>query len=469
MFGKIILVLCFYPIVFLMYYFIKKLDRFEKGTFHGAVMKTEWFDNPENKPFLDGVSKDFKKEMKIFLIVSMVLPVFLFLIPSFSIVLVLWMVWLIAILIWPIFPQAKAFNKIKEWKIDKGLGVGEVQTTQYVDLKSIAIKRVLDIKAIVLPVLACLVTGISPLVSKLMNRTTDPVCDIGFFVMLGTMIFVIALCYFITNVIVSKRGTVICGDSDVNANYSRAKRKVWSDFYYQVAWISVICLIPFALTYWFDAWVNQIVIVDSVFYALIILFYAFSAVRYNTRVDNSYRNYFEPDYMENDDNAWIWGIIYYNPKDKKNFVETRIGMGLTTNMARGWAKVLTAVGVIAILACLVSCIWVMKLEFSPMVLQQNGTHVQAYHTKVVYDIDLESVKEVELITELPKMSKSSGNSMETQLEGTFYIRDEQKKCKVFCNPQHKVFIRLVTDNNIYYLGGENEAQTTMIYTYLVTK
>ena len=174
-------------------------------------------------------------------------------------------------------------------------------------------------------------------------------------------------------------------------------------------------------------------------------------------------------YMENDDNAWIWGIIYYNPKDKKNFVETRIGMGLTTNMARGWAKVLTAVGVIAILACLVSCIWVMKLEFSPMVLQQNGTHVQAYHTKVVYDIDLESVKEVELITELPKMSKSSGNSMETQLEGTFYIRDEQKKCKVFCNPQHKVFIRLVTDNNIYYLGGENEAQTTMIYTYLVTK
>lgn len=467
MLTKIILSVCFYPVAIIMYYFIKKIGRFEKGTFHGATMKREWFDDPDNKPFLDGVSRDFKKGMNIYLAVSLILPLFFMLLSSFSIMMVLWMVWVIVIMIWPVFPQAKAFNKIREWKVDKGYGIEEKAAVKYVDLKSLSQKKLLSAKAIILPVLACIVTGISPLISKLMGRTTDPGCDIGYFVMLGAMLLVIVVYYFIANMIVSRRGSVICEDSNINANYSRAKRKVWSDFYYQSAWISVICLLPLAATYWFDQWANTILILDSVFYALIIMFCALNAMKYNSKVDDKYREYFEPDYIEGDDNNWIWGIIYYNPRDRKSFVETRLGMGLTANMAKPGARILTFVGIAAILGCLIMCIWLVRLEFSPMILQTEGNKLQAYHTKVVYDIDMDEIQEAVLITELPKMTKSSGNSMDTQKEGTFYIRDEQRKCQVFCNPQHKVFIRIVTDNNVYYLGGENESQTTMIYTQLV--
>lgn len=41
-----------------------------------------------------------------------------------------------------------------------------------------------------------------------------------------------------------------------------------------------------------------------------------------------------PYHMVDDDEGWILGIIYYNPKDPALFVETRFGMGNTINMAR---------------------------------------------------------------------------------------------------------------------------------------
>jgi uncharacterized membrane protein len=43
------------------------------------------------------------------------------------------------------------------------------------------------------------------------------------------------------------------------------------------------------------------------------------------------------------DDAWKWGLIYYNPDDSALIVEKRFGLGYTFNFANRWAWVLLAV------------------------------------------------------------------------------------------------------------------------------
>ena len=54
-------------------------------------------------------------------------------------------------------------------------------------------------------------------------------------------------------------------------------------------------------------------------------------------------------FKTNEDEAWIFGLFYYNPKDKSSIVETRAGIGTSVNMATGLGKGLTIFSIIAML------------------------------------------------------------------------------------------------------------------------
>ncbi|WP_270301869.1 DUF5808 domain-containing protein, partial [Terrisporobacter petrolearius] len=47
--------------------------------------------------------------------------------------------------------------------------------------------------------------------------------------------------------------------------------------------------------------------------------------------------------IENDDEKWIYGFIYYNKEDPKLMVEKRLGMGWSINMAHTLGKVITII------------------------------------------------------------------------------------------------------------------------------
>ena len=53
--------------------------------------------------------------------------------------------------------------------------------------------------------------------------------------------------------------------------------------------------------------------------------------------------------------------------------------------------------------------------------------------------------------------------MDTLMKGSFWVSAEKKKCKVFLNPENTCFIRIETDDWIYYLGGFDDRQTKEIY------
>lgn len=59
--------------------------------------------------------------------------------------------------------------------------------------------------------------------------------------------------------------------------------------------------------------------------------------------------------VENDDEKWLYGFIYYNKEDSKLMVEKRLGMGWGMNMAHTLGKVITIIFVLITVGSLLIC------------------------------------------------------------------------------------------------------------------
>ena len=59
--------------------------------------------------------------------------------------------------------------------------------------------------------------------------------------------------------------------------------------------------------------------------------------------------------VENDDENWIYGFIYYNKENPKLMVEKRLGVGWSINMAQPMGKLITIILVLITFGSLLIC------------------------------------------------------------------------------------------------------------------
>lgn len=167
-----------------------------------------------------------------------------------------------------------------------------------------------------------------------------------------------------------------------------------------------------------------------------------------------------------DDRNWIGGIFYYNPQDKRTSVRKRMGVGTTVNLAKPAGKAVAVFSGLAFLLIPFSCVWLLLEEFTPIALKIDEKTLYAEHINVDYEIHAGDMEQLEIITELPRWSKSVGTAMDTLEKGTFSIRNEGR-CEVFLNPENKKFIRFSADGVTYYMSGSDDFQTEEIYNSLM--
>lgn len=163
------------------------------------------------------------------------------------------------------------------------------------------------------------------------------------------------------------------------------------------------------------------------------------------------------------DKFWKWGMIYNNPADKQGIVNTRIGWGTTVNMAKRWAKMLTAAGIVCMLSMPVIGIWIMAEEFTPVYLKYEDGSIVAGQLRENYRIDSAEIQEVRLLSEMPGMSKKNGTGLNNLRKGTYHIRNAGD-CEILQNPQNKYVLYIRTADGEYYLGDAEDAQTRKVYT-----
>lgn len=166
-------------------------------------------------------------------------------------------------------------------------------------------------------------------------------------------------------------------------------------------------------------------------------------------------------YVDEDD-RWIFGLFYYNPDDAKLVVNERVGLNATFNLARPAGKVLAVVLAAVLLGMPVLGVYMADEFGTPVQLEVSNQVVHAHHSLTTYDIDLADVASVEVIEELPQMTRTFGGAADTFLEGDF-TSEKYGTLKVCLNPEVGpwLFVR-ATDGTAYLLGASNAAQTQAV-------
>ena len=98
------------------------------------------------------------------------------------------------------------------------------------------------------------------------------------------------------------------------------------------------------------------------------------------------------------------------------------------------------------------------MEFTPIQVYIENQEIVCEHLSKEYEIPLDEIDEYTILTERPKMTKVNGNGMDNVLSGTFETEYDEM-AEVFLNPQNDLLIKIVVDDQIYYISDVDDEGT----------
>ena len=443
----IFLVTC-YPVLFLVYFLLRNAKDKNSWCF-GATMSKEWKNDPE----VEVIDVEYRKNLKNTMIVFGILPIGALFTKYTSIAFSFWMIWILIISFFPLYWYAKANKQIRVLKDKRGWN--QASEVSYTDLKIAALPRKVKLFTFLPAILLSVVpVGLSYKLFIEAGYSAYRICLITF----GICTVLFYLCALWMD---KQRVTVICEDTDTNINFARAKKQVWKNFWLICAWINTAFTwtILFAMFNRVDgfAWV----IWGSGLYCIIFMFVTIWLVKKLIAINEKYEAKRTLGDASDDDRHWIWGIMYYNPKDRHVIIENRMGTGTSMNMATSIGKGMTIFALLTLLIIPVSCVWMIMLDFTPLDTSVINNTIVCTHLNVEYEIPLENITSYTVITELPEVTKVNGNGMDNIYSGTFEIYREGM-FEAFLNPQNSLFVKIQTNREIYYISGVDDAATQEI-------
>ena len=285
-------------------------------------------------------------------------------------------------------------------------------------------------------------------------------------IVLGSMFLVGILITVFAFAMDARKNEVISSDSDINANYNRAKKRNVALLSITILWLNTAYMLLsmiILLKLYSDLFVMSYSIVFFVMIIAVIIIY-FNRDR---KIEARYRT--ETTIVTDDDDNWIGGMFYYNKKDRRLMVPKRFGVGGTMNIAHPAGKVLCAFVVGVLLFTLGTLVWMGMLETTPLKLKLEDNKVICHQIWDDYVIPVEDIQECELLDDLKdhKFVRVSGIGMENQLGGNFTV-DGESGCKVFLDTRNTTFIKIRTKDTTYYINAHTREETRTVYESIIS-
>lgn len=169
--------------------------------------------------------------------------------------------------------------------------------------------------------------------------------------------------------------------------------------------------------------------------------------------------------VADEDDAWLGGIFYYNPTDKRFLVAKRIGLGSTVNLGTWAGKLYYAfVGLVLVVCLAIGPIFGI-VDSIPVRLELSGSApvclVASHGQSEKYRLDTDAITDVQLRDTLPDAARTWGTGMDHYLQGDFYVIGEGNAR--FClDPTQKCFLRVEAGGQVYWFTGDSEDHTAAI-------
>lgn len=446
-FNIIFSVTC-YPLLFIMYFLLRNAKDRNSWCF-GATLNREWKKDPE----IEAIDAEYRKNLKNTMIAFAIMPIALFFIKHMSICFTFWMVWILAVCFFPMYWYAKANKQVRILKDKRGWNAEN--KVSYTDLKIAALPR--RVKFFVF--LPCM------LLSVLCIILSHVLFEEAGYAAFRICVWTFGLCtflFYLSAIWTDKlKISVISEDTDVNMNYARAKKQVWKNFWLICAWINTVFTGTILVAMYFREYGASWIIWGSGIYCVAIIVLVIWFMKKLYVINQAYESKRTLGDATDDDRHWYWGLMYYNPKDTRFMVENRMGTGTAVNMATGAGKGMYILAALCLLIIPISCVWMIMLDFTPISSKVEKDTIVCTHLSVEYEIPLKDIENYTILTELPEMTKVSGNGMNHVLSGRYEIYREGM-FETFLNPQNDLFIKIETDKETYYISGVDDNETQSI-------
>lgn len=451
-FLNIIFAITCYPILFIMYFMLRNAKDKNNWCF-GATLSREL----KKDPAVEAIDAKYRKNLKTSFIVLGIIPIAAFFTPHMSIVFSIWMYWILVVCFLPMYFLAKANKQVQELKKERGWH--QESEVSYTDLKMATVARKIKWTTF-LPIY---IANVIPVILSFL-LFQEPGYTI-YIILVITFAALVPLFHVAAIWTDKQKVAVICEDSDINMNYARAKKQLWKKFWISVTWIHTSFTWLMLVSMYFRENGMAWILWGTAGYGLVAILAAWWLVKRMQEINCKYEKNRTIVDASDDDKYWPYGLIYYNPNDTHKMVENRMGTGTTMNMASGVGKGMYIFAGLCLLIIPVASIWITMLDFTPISTKVEDGTIVCKHLSIEYEIPLEEIESYTVITELPEVTKLAGNAMDNVLSGTYEIYREGT-FEAFLNPQNNLFIKIKTEEEMYYISGVDDKETQKIITEL---
>lgn len=427
---------CLWFTLLFCYCTLRSQTRRQKGLVLGVTLPAEAMDLPQ----VQTVLARFRRELVLWCLAGAAGCLPLFLVDAMWLKLTIWMVWLYAAMVLPYLPYLRAYLDLRQVK--RSLGGGPVCPTRVTDTAAseTALPKPIGLWSLVLPLAASLVPVFWP----------DRPIALRLVCLLDAA--AVALLWACGRWMFRRRADMVTSDTARNQTLVRVRRLYWDRFW--------------RLNLWGLAGLNLCVGLFPTSAAAVGGCLLLTAILLGGTLwmELSVRHIQEKltagaEVIADEDDAWLLGMFYYNPADRRIMVANRLGVGTTMNLAtRGGQVFVLATGVMLV-GCLFVGPWLGILETLPTRLEIRGQVLTSLHgSGVKYEIPLAEITDAQLWDTLPPSSRMVGTGMETYLEGDFSV-EGQGMAKFCLDPTDPLFLRVEADGRVYWFTAETPELT----------
>lgn len=466
---KLFLGICMLPVFLIMYAVVMGIEKRRSGMIFGITL----WEGAEQQEEVKQLQKSYKKSMKKNMALMMGLFLLCFLPKHFSIFLTLQIIWVFLMIVIPFIPYAKANGRMRELKQEYRAAAGLEKNngeawTVYVDVTAAATEKPLYfMKSTLAAVVVSLLPPAAEILLVKMNVWYNPAAPelwLSQLLLLSfsgvTLIFFLCLFYYR-----SMATRAVSGNSQLNIQIARVKQYQWSRFMAIAAWLTAVYNCIWLVFLHIDSKIMILLpLLAAIPYGAFLMWGMWKCWK---NIRSAMEKYVSQEniQLEEEENYWLWGLVYYNKNDNRFWVEQRVGTGFTTNMAKPFARAVSIMVMTVTVVFLIGmCAWIITEDFTPVSLTYQNQELSANHWKEVYTIPCSDMESVELWEEKPRMSKRMGTGMDTVQKGDFFSREYERSFEVCLNPQAGPYLMVKTkDGTWYLLGNETGEEIPKIY------
>lgn len=344
---KLIMFICVVPAALLMFFIAFPANPSKRKMIFGVRDNPKFHEGDAEARF-NSIARSCRKGALIITVIVCIMSIVLLFLPANGMTMLAWI-----LLVYGLFLVAVPFGKgnVEMKNLKKELGITKSGVT-YTDLTNTNTIHSLKLPWLILPNAIALIAALASLLIDLGVINVEVACEQYALTMMGlSFLFIAVILIPIAIMMDNTRNIVISKDSNINANYNRAKKKTWADLMVSMSWANALFLVGYSILLMFVN--NEIVVLCGVLVYTVIIMVIVGIGAFNQKsIEKRYARDTELELLDDDD-YWVFGMFYNNPNDTRLNVEKRFGYGGTINVAHPAGKVILVITFLLLIGMLI--------------------------------------------------------------------------------------------------------------------